>query len=33
MIRVAQGDEKLGQQYFDFVKDEKLNLFVRNLDL
>jgi len=26
-------DERLGQQFFDFVKDEKLNLFVRKLDL
>lgn len=32
-VDLRNGDEKLGQQYFDFVKDEKLNLFVRNLDL
>jgi len=32
-VDLRNGDEKLGQQCFDFVKDEKLNLFVRNLDL
>lgn len=32
-VDLRNGDEKLGQQFFDFVKDEKLNLFVRNLEI
>ena len=32
-VDFRSGDEKLEQQLFDFVKDEKLNLFVRNLEI
>lgn len=32
-VDLRNGDEKLNQQYFDFIKDEKLNLFVRNLEI
>lgn len=32
-VDFRSGDEKMNQQFFDFAKDEKLNLFVRNLEL